>query len=275
MNVAQSPNGILVFQKRTAPGEPKFQIFRKNEDTIEYFDRKKGEWAHCNEEIYKGLKFDKEDWLVFLGQPFDVNQGAGCHHARETPDNPAADGYFYHEAQGAQSGSYCAVHAANAFFGCHALDIGQFYPAVRKKMIEEGIEVENESERVVLDPSAIYQADADVADVRKGADPRILLDYIDQLVSENRLPTKYSFLSYIAYNSEALDKIPKDCDRIIVGYGGSHFAAIRKNKNTNNWHLIDSMENDSQNKDKLYTNLIDAIETSPRGSGAASMTLIF
>lgn len=274
--------GLLFYRKR----DQTLHAFRLSADGhIEMFNRDTKVWGICSSEILQNLQLQRTDWCISLGSPLSLLQDVGYHYRTETRDGSRSkDGHFYHEAQGPNSGSFCGVHAANAFLGYRGTNIVSFYQFAREKM--------KKNEDFELGLEALYQKGQNIADVRQGADSGILMAYLKDFVKTGTLPKEYENIglrlikkphsimenglkkTIIEWNQDEIEKISnsKDCDRIIVGYGGFHFAALRKDADNGKWYLIDSMHKESQ--DIAYDTLEDAIKKPDLANLQDTITLI-
>lgn len=260
-----NPRGLLFFRKE----DQTFQPMRYSDEEVQIYDKKSGQWKKCEAEDLEKLNLKEDDLMISLGSFVNVTQGAGVYKRIETPGpTRSQQGYFYHEAQGPNSGSFCAVHAANAFLGYHAIDISSFYQFARESLIG----------RFQLPLESVYEFEANVADVRAGADPATLMEYLNFLSESGKLPKKFETFritevkSSNAWDETRLERIPTDIDRVIIGYGGSHFSAARKDAENGKWYVIDSLDPNSQNI--AYDSLEEAIKT-PARSEASSVYVIY
>lgn len=259
------PRGFLFFRK----SDQSLHIFRKTADLVEYFDRQSATWQECSDSDLRDLNLQPDDWCISLGSEQSLQKASTYFNTETRAGKRSKDGHFYHEAQNATSGSYCAAHAANAFLGYHAINISSFYQFARNKLTKS----------LELSRETLYRKGQDIADVRHGADPGTLIAYINELVENDVLPKRYARLKIEQvkmkgeWMEQALDKVPKDCDRAIVGYGGFHFAALRKDASNGKWYLIDSMEKESQ--DVAYDTLADALKKPAVADVPKTITLIY
>lgn len=261
------PRGFLFLKKSDKTLHP---IRLNAAKEVEIYNRKRFVWEKCTDEALQNLKLDPGDLCISLGSPPLALQGAGVHYPLETPfGERAKNHHFYHEAQGPDSGDFCAIHATNAFFGFHAVDIASFYQFAREQLKKE----------LNLDSEALYRKGQNIADVRRGSDPGSLLTYLKELGRTGKLSKKCLRLQTHQakingeWQAEAIEKIPKSCDRLLVGYGGFHFAALRKDAAAGKWYLIDSMHKESQ--DVAYDTLEDALKKPTLADSQKTISIIY
>lgn len=234
---SENSRGFLFFKQ----ADQTFHPLRKKGEDVEIYDRESGSWKKCTEKDIADLSLQPNDLCIGLGKPLSALEGAGIFYENETRTSKRdKEEHFYNEAQGVDS-SLCAIHAANAFCGYHAVDISDFYLFARKHIVKQlHVNFEN-----------LYSTKNDYTDVRLGTDPSILLAYIKKLVANKKLPLEYASLAIheVKKNKKWADKelseIPVDKDRILFSFGGSHFAALRKAEN-GKWYLVDSMDKNAQ-----------------------------
>lgn len=249
-----NPRGFLFLKKDTQT----LQAFRLHDKQVEMYDKELGFWVTCRDEDLRELDLKKEDLCISLGADFvdSVKDKLYPEETRASFSGPT--GYFYQELQG--DDSFCAVYAINHFLGYHALDESSFYVFARQKMIQ----------KLGLQPEGLYAKGASVADVRRGADPSLVADYLSEGSQ------KYVVETAKRAGKWEIDKlsIPPECDRMVVGYGGAHFAVLRKDSKQNKWFLIDSLDRSSQNK--AYDTLTDALMLPDRaGAATGNISIVY
>ncbi|MBA3722878.1 MAG: hypothetical protein H0W88_10830 [Parachlamydiaceae bacterium] len=251
--------GLLLFNKT----DQKFHLFKLNEETeVLLFDRTTSKWVKCDNDMLKALKLDKDDLCISLGKEIPSMEGAGLYHRKETRESSLSkDEHFYHESQGGPFGnSFSGIHAFNAFFGFHALDMSSYY-VIAKELIRLKL-------KIPLEDS--FKVGSVTADVRKIANSKFLLKYLKELNKLGKLPKNYDNMkidqvkSDGMWNDDAIAAITNGIDRFIIGYGTSHFVAVRKDTNSGKCYIIDSMDEKSQ--DTAYDSLADAIKKPDRAS---------
>lgn len=260
------PRGLLFLKQDPQSLHP----FRLNEKgQVEMFDKELQYWVSCRDEDLRELGLNDSDLCFSLGLSAVEKMKREIVHQEETrrAERGRSDA-FYQEVQ--EADSYCAIYAINHFLGYHALDVAEFYSFARHKMIVE----------LGLKPETIYAKGQDVADIRLGADPKLVVDYLVGQAKAGKLPKEYAKMSVVEikragiWEDNKLKTIPKKCDRIIVGYGGTHFAVLRKDAKDGRWYLIDSLDKTSQQRP--YQSSVDAIMFTERaGPCTKNMCLIY
>lgn len=211
------------------------------EYTLEYYDEESKTFRELTEEVYASFGIQANDRIVLSNR--ELPSTVETYHSKETPAGRVG-GHYYHERRAESSGVY-GLHAANAFFGFHAISFDHLSKEYGKHLEVLGHAERGEDSIVV--PSF---SDASLAEIREGNNPALLLQVMGNYCSglEKDHPCACHRLAFNKVNIAASGKIslPRSLldervDRIVVCSDGKFFT-FRKEVYRNNvtWTLIDS-----------------------------------
>lgn len=254
----------LIFAKAKNQDSPidDFIIIKKGENTgeLEYFDATTKSFKILDDGIVNSFKLSEADRCIQIQKeaPIKIN----CVQTVKSPGKQPAllsgtqKPYFYHEHQ---TGSFCGLHATHAFFGEPIGTVEDYLSRSRAAA--------NEVLKLKLETQMLEES---VTDATSGTDPGIIRQVIQAHAKEAQL-SEYQNLSLVSIKGNSLENMKTQTewkqlaedfnnpalDRVIVGYGESHFLTLRKS-NSGQWHVIDSMEPKSQ--EKTYNSIEDALK---------------
>lgn len=209
-----------------------------SEYTLEYYDEDTQSFQKLSEFVYYSLNVSPQDRIILSNR--ELPEKYSMYHSVESPQGQRVKGRFYHEKKERGSGVY-GLHAANAFFGKHAITLEVLADKYTEYLGDSG------KDRGVVVPE---HSGSVLADVREGNHPRMLfqsmVDYCEGLPEDHDYPFQRLACEELAITSSGRASLPgnlldEQVDRIIVAIKGRFFTFRKETVGDEvAWFLIDS-----------------------------------
>lgn len=241
-----------------------FCLLKSNNGNVHYFDQKTGSFLILDEAALAKLQIKDTDLFIQLSPEIEEPsvQDAPTLTSSVASISGKQKGKFYHEFQTSEGrySSLCGFHAANAFVGKRICSLREFVShVVDYNRREHGLDI----------PTSQRVGPSNDTSPLSGNNPNTVKELIVSMAKEGRIDPKFKHMEIASFDSmnvvdkkiavssakAALNPARKkewddllkkfndpSCDRVIVGYGNSHFVTFRKT-DQGRWHVIDSLTN--------------------------------